>query len=161
MHAALLYLTWTNFCPAIDVSSPNRFGSFAACMLLLPMQPPTPQQYNFPFEVTAAVWAPEIFQNTKKIHFFWKQRFILMVLNHDLFVRDKIKHEQKRKKEVPSVFMKPGLRRSQMQYSPKLSDPQETSTIKIGVRALPPSLLNISKIEKHVSIDPTRPCIYT
>ena len=35
-----------------------------------------------------------------------------MVLNHDLFVRDKIKHEQKRKKEVPSVFMKPGLRRN-------------------------------------------------
>jgi hypothetical protein len=38
-------------------------------MLLLPMQPPTPQQYNFPFEVTAAVWAPEIFQTQKRSFF--------------------------------------------------------------------------------------------
>ena len=33
--------------------------------LLFPMLPPTPQQYSFPFEVTAAVCAPERKQNNQ------------------------------------------------------------------------------------------------
>jgi hypothetical protein len=99
--------------------------------------------------------------NTKTFIFFGKQRFILMETMIYLY-ETKFKMNKKEKKKCHQSLWNQDYDETRvMQYSPKLSDPQETSTIKIGVRVLPPSLLKISKIEKHVSIDPTRPCNYT